>query len=33
MEKLNKKREELKQSLRDLNDLYFGVDNVKTKKK
>ena len=26
MEKLNKKREELKQSLRDLNDLYFGVD-------
>ena len=33
MEKMNKKREELKQSLRDLNDLYFGVDNVKTKKK
>lgn len=34
MTKMNKdKIEELKQSLRDLNDLYFGVDNVKTKKK
>lgn len=33
MEKLNKKREELKKSLHELNDIYFGVDNVKTKKK